>query len=230
MKEGIILFLSTIAVGSLAFPLAGKVKNAIKLLLSFSGAFLLAICALHILPDVYESHTENVGLFVLLGFLFQIMLEFYSQGTEHGHAHYHGHAKKIPLGIVVSLCIHAFFEGLPFGFHEAAHESYLLGIILHKMPVAFVLTSLLIGHQLKKSITFILLALFALMPALGSLVVGYTDVIADYYPYVMASVLGMMLHISTTILFEVSENHQFNRIKFTSVILGFLSAYLVLHH
>jgi hypothetical protein len=32
--------------------------------------------------------------------------------------------------------------------------------------------------------------------------------------------VGIFLHISTTILFESSENHRFNLIKFLVIILG----------
>ena len=38
-------------------------KNNIKLLLAFSGSFLLSITLIHLLPEVYESKTKNIGLF-----------------------------------------------------------------------------------------------------------------------------------------------------------------------
>jgi hypothetical protein len=40
----------------------------------------------------------------------------------------------------------------------------------------------------------------------------------------MAVVIGIFLHISTTILFESSENHRFNLQKFVVIILGTLMA------
>jgi hypothetical protein len=36
----------------------------------------------------------------------------------------------------------------------------------------------------------------------------------------MAVVVGIFLHISTTILFESSENHRFNLIKFVVILMG----------
>jgi hypothetical protein len=32
--------------------------------------------------------------------------------------------------------------------------------------------------------------------------------------------VGMFLHISTTIIFETSENHKFNLAKLTAILLG----------
>jgi uncharacterized membrane protein YadS len=37
---------------------------------------------------------------------------------------------------------------------------------------------------------------------------------------VLAVVVGMFLHISTTIIFETSENHKFNLLKLISILIG----------
>jgi hypothetical protein len=37
---------------------------------------------------------------------------------------------------------------------------------------------------------------------------------------ILAIVVGMFLHISTTIIFETSENHKFNFVKLISILLG----------
>jgi hypothetical protein len=36
----------------------------------------------------------------------------------------------------------------------------------------------------------------------------------------LAIVVGMLLHISTTIIFETSENHRFNFAKLIAILLG----------
>ena len=38
----------------------------IKLMLSFSGGFLLAIAFTHFVPELYASETKNIGLFIFL--------------------------------------------------------------------------------------------------------------------------------------------------------------------
>jgi zinc transporter ZupT len=61
-----------------------------KLLLSFSGAFLLALTLFELLPEVYSSlDTKLTGLYIMCGILLQIFLEIFSKGAEHGHVHIH---------------------------------------------------------------------------------------------------------------------------------------------
>lgn len=231
--EEIILFGSTFITGLLAFLFIKKDNSVwIKLLLSFSGAFLLSTCIIHIIPSIYieSANFSEVGIYILSGFLLQIILEFFSKGSEHGHAHLHGN--RMPIGLMISLCIHAFWEGTPFGFHEEGHEHghLLLGIILHKLPVVIVLASMLkVAFSEKKIMPILLLFTFSLMPVFGSLVGEKLIGEAAHIPS-LAIVLGMMLHISTTILFEISENHKFNAIKLTSVIIGFVLSILTFSH
>ena len=37
---------------------------------------------------------------------------------------------------------------------------------------------------------------------------------------ILAVVVGMFLHISTTIIFETTENHKFNLLKLMSILVG----------
>src|SRR5688572_19972355 len=86
----------------------------LKLLLSFSAAYLFAISLLHLIPEVYASQDKYIGLFVLIGFFLQIILEIFSEGIEHGHVHIHKeHLHSFPLAMMVGLCIHSFLEGMP---------------------------------------------------------------------------------------------------------------------
>ena len=61
-----------------------------RLLLAFSGAFLLALTLFDLLPEVYEHlNYKATGLLIMGGILLQIILEFFSKGAEHGHIHAH---------------------------------------------------------------------------------------------------------------------------------------------
>src|SRR6187401_2067083 len=102
----------------IALFLKPKNKTNLKLLLAFSGSFLLSSTVIHLLPEVYESKNGNIGLFIMLGILFQIILEFFSIGAEHGHVHGHPHMNHIPWLLFISLCIHAFLEGFPVSRHN----------------------------------------------------------------------------------------------------------------
>jgi len=90
-----------------------------KLLLSFSGSFLLALTLFDLLPEVYEHlETKQTGVFIMFGILLQIILEFFSKGAEHGHIHIHHDEKKFPWLLCLSLCIHSFLEGFPIHQHN----------------------------------------------------------------------------------------------------------------
>lgn len=224
-----ILFTSALASGISVFFVRRDNTNALKLILSFSGAYLFSITVLHLIPHVYHSHSassETIGLFVLLGFLFQLCLEHFSHGIEHGHIHHSQKSSGIfPLGIMLSLCLHALLEGMPLA---SGHQDALtFGIALHHIPAAFALGSLLLNTSLRKRSIILLLATFAVMTPLGYLLssaissgnIGHID---RYFDRMMAVVIGIFLHISTTILFESgsADHHKFNRKKMVAVILG----------
>src|SRR3546814_1205558 len=78
-------------------------------------------------------------------FAFQIILEQFSGGIEHGHIHIHDPTPAFPYAIMVSLCVHAFLEAMPLQGHH--HEELLWGISLHHIPAAFVLGSILLQRS-----------------------------------------------------------------------------------
>ena len=67
----------------LALVIQPKKKSNLKLLLAFSGSFLLSVTVISLLPVVYETKNTTIGLYIMLGILFQIILEFFSKGAEH---------------------------------------------------------------------------------------------------------------------------------------------------
>ena len=203
--------------------------NKLKLLIAFSGAYLLSITALHLLPEVFTGDDRGAyfGSFVLVGFFIQVMLEYLSGGIEHGHAHTHRSA-GLPVGLMIGLCLHAFLEGMPLGggdahSHEHSHshgvEPLLLGIVLHKYPVAMVFLAMLLNSGLGKPKAFGLLAVFAAMAPLGTLLSG-VEMVGQYNRESLAIVIGIFLHVSTTILFESSEDHRFNAYKMMAIAVG----------
>lgn len=220
----IALFLSALLSGLAVFLFKTKNENSIKLLLAFSGAYLFAICVLHLIPDTYSQSNASIGIYILIGFFLQILLEFFSGGIEHGHVHIHKDSKLIfPSTLLVSLCIHAFVEGMPLNNtinHQHINNPLLMGIILHKIPIAFVLMSLLLQLNVKKETAIAFLMLFALMTPFGVFTSEMIGDMEQYFDKIMAIVIGIFLHISTTILFESSENHRFNLYKFIIIIFG----------
>ncbi|HEY1024839.1 MAG TPA: ZIP family metal transporter [Sphingobacteriaceae bacterium] len=229
-----ILFLSAFIGGLGVFLFKNDNKQRLKLLLSFSGAYLFAITVLHLIPEVYETGGERVGLFVLGGFLFQILLEQFSEGIEHGHVHKHSHQHyAFPFGIMISLCLHALLEGMPLA--EGHQNELIFGISLHHIPAAFALGSALSQNNLKRGPIIISLAVFAAMSPLGyifsnALSTGSFANLTNYFDSIMGLVIGIFLHISTTILFESSVDHHYNIRKMVAVLTGIAIALVSFWH
>ena len=182
----------------------------IKLALAFSGGFLLAIIFQHLIPDIYADGKAKMGIFILLGFLVQLMLEYFSGGIEHGHVHVHK-GQPLPWVLFISLSVHSIIEGIPLGNeymgimhdHEHGHGSLFWGIIFHQVPVAIALMTLLINTKLSQIQSWGVLVLFAIMTPIGVLIgfnVSPAQIGLDVH-VILAIVVGMFLHISTTIIF-----------------------------
>jgi len=220
----IVLFLGAFTGGMSVFLFKGDNHKNLKLVLSFSGAYLFGITVLHLIPDAYHSNDNYVGVFILIGFLFQIVLEQFSEGIEHGHMHKPSHDHvAFPLGILISLCIHAFLEGMPLA--EGNQNQLVWGIALHHVPAAFALSTVLLANRQSKGKTASYVILFAIMAPAGyffsnALSTGGIGNLQQYFSRIMGVVIGIFLHISSTILFESSSDHKFTVRKMVAVLLG----------
>lgn len=209
-------------------------KKSVGLLLSFSGAYLLAITILHLLPEVFvtshHGHSHNlsnikeIGLFILLGILTQSILESFSKGAEHGHVHIDKKTREFPWLLFVSLCLHALSEGVPIHYQDG--DELLWAIVVHKIPIAIVLTTFLYESNIPKRMCNVFILLFSLMSPIGLWSSEYFHFFNDYHQLITAFSIGIFLHISTTILFESSKNHKLSLSKFFATILGMACAFL----
>lgn len=230
-----LLIVTTLVSGSVFFLIKGDFQRPLKYLLAFSGAFLMGITFLSLVPEVYGKATAYTGIFVLAGFLLQLLLELITEGAEHGHRHQHHEGETVsPFLLLTGLCIHAFLEGMPITGHPVSHMEHTLvyGIIVHNIPIALTLTGLFLHYGCSKYKTLVYLAVFAFMTPLGSLVNQVIDrqmilSMDQYINYILAMVIGIFLHVSTSILFETEENHQYNRYKFLTVFAGLAIAFLI---
>lgn len=221
----LILILSVIFGFSLVLILKPKTKQ-IQLFLSFSGAYLLSITVLHLIPDVFESQQKNIGIYILFGIILQTALEYLSKGAEHGHFHAHELKNHVPWLLFISLSLHAFLEGMPLGLN--GENTLLWAIVVHKIPIAIILGVFLKNSNLSTGYTILFLSIFAIMSPLGSLVANELYILQQFENELNALVIGIFLHISTAILFESSDNHQFNLKKFIAILVGFAVAFISL--
>ena len=227
----LIPFLSVVLGYATAVIFRPKKKKNIKLILAFSGSFLLSITVLHLLPELYESdghmhdHGDEspVGVFIMLGILFQIVLEFFSKGAEHGHVHGHDKLDAIPWLLFLSLCLHALLEGMPVSHHH----SLSWGIGIHHFPIAIILTTFFANAGLNKKSIFIFMMGFALMTPLGTIASEELPFLMEFHKEITAVVVGILFHISSTIIYESNEGHKFNLFKLSVILLGIILAYFI---
>jgi zinc transporter ZupT len=223
LKELLLLFITPI-IGALLVFLVKDLKKISVFLLTFSGAYLVSLVFLHILPDIYHSGGNQIGFFIIGGFFLQVLLDYTSKGIEHGHVH----IEKGPVigGILIGLFLHAFIEGIPLGMGNSVHysetHSLLFGIVLHKLPISLVLTTFLLSRNQKIKQTVFYIVLFALMTPIGYLYGYYLPgFIPIGFDQLMAIVVGIFLHVGTTIIFESSDSHKINFEKLFAIITGF---------
>ncbi len=212
--------------------------NRLKVILAFSAAYLLGLSFLHLIPEVFSAQSsKQAGLWILAGFFIQVLLEFFSSGIEHGHAHIHSEDHKIPFVLLFGLYLHSFIEGLPLAgiYNETQGNSllfFLMGITLHNIPISIAFTGLLLHQHISKNKIVYYLVLFAVMAPLGALSGHliekvYSD-ISQLSTIFTALVIGIFLHISTTIIFESSEkNHRYHISKLLSILMGLALAYIL---
>ncbi len=241
----ILLSLPVLVTGLIFLSFKIKAKN-LRFLLAFSAAYLFAISATHLLPECYEgANGKTIGLFILIGFFIQIIIEYFSAGIEHGHIHAHSDSchKHLPLGMITGLYLHSLLEGLPIyqsGIIATAstdnvlttQQSLIFGITLHNIPIAIAFVTLLLEHNASRLKTILLLTGFALMAPLGCFISYILNSfgVENYDGFLKLSfgiVIGIFLHISTAIMFETSENHKYNLAKIMSMIAGVFLAALI---
>ncbi|HEY0977769.1 MAG TPA: ZIP family metal transporter [Flavobacteriales bacterium] len=230
------LLLPLVAGAWVRFRVEGTTR--IKLLLAFSGAFLLSVTVLHMLPELYERGGHGIGTWLLAGFMFQVVLEYFSHGIEHGHVHVHlpgkghGRSQAVPMATLFSLCLHSFTEGIPFADARVGGDiAFVAGVLLHKMPMAIALATVLRAAHSGALRSWVILTVFALAAPAGIAVGAWlgADIGEDFLVRALALAIGMLLHISTTIIFETTPEHRFDARRFLTIVAGVLLGLATAH-
>lgn len=228
----IIIMASILLGGSTVFYLRLS-AIAQKLLLAFSGAYLLSITFTSIFPELFGPNTVplQTSLFVLGGFMLQLLLEFFSHGIEHGHTHTHHaghtHSGTYILSLSAGLYIHSFLEGFPLWLVDRIDHPLLWGIVLHNIPISIAYSWMLKSMHVKTPALLTYLFVFSIITPAGLWAGQYISTFtgaARFGQLALALAAGIFLHISTTILFETGENHRYNYRKLLVILAGVLAA------
>lgn len=238
----LLLFLVTLVAGSLPLWIKKLDDDTMQYLLAFSGAFLLSITLMHLLPETFDELGSKAGIYLLAGFFIQLFIQRITHGVEHGHTHVHSHGHEhtsdIPItSIMAGLIVHAFMEGLPLGFNykmETTEPALFMAIAAHKIPEAILVTSIMLEatHKSKQK-AFITLLIFSLVTPLSGALANSLGMrfhfIAQLVISLIPIVAGAFLHISTTIFFESgTRHHKLTWKKTAAIIAGLTAGFLIL--
>lgn len=226
----IFLFLFSLIGGSI--PLWRKNWNAdsLQYLLAFSGAFLLSITFLHLIPESVHHLGTKAGALVAIGFFLQLILQRLTHGMEHGHIHQHKekHQKAPILALFIGLSIHALSEGLPLGItFEGEQVTFFLflAIGLHKLPEAMLISALISKENAKKSNAWRMLIGFSLLTPAAAVLTHYLGInyqtIYTISNWLIPIVSGAFVHIATTIFYESgTKKHELSIKKWIVIFAG----------
>ena len=211
------LLVLSVLLGVLLGKFFGNNEKVAKILLIVSAGFLISICVVEVFPQVYKVEDENIGLWIVFGVLLQMFLENLTKGFEHGHFHYE-RCNILPVGLILGMFIHAFIEGIPLARESDEHSFYLLGILVHNLPISFVLGAFLLREKKNKIVALVTILFFAAASPLGMLLGEHMN--PKWNSYFLALSGGIFLHISSVIIFESNKNHKMDWEKILIVILG----------
>lgn len=219
----------------------------------FASCFINLVPHMFVGEGAYRFVTPGihfkVAASVMVGFLIQLLLEQLTKGVEHGHnhcpcceeeleaaehhhahqhheGHCHDHQVHPVTGLLAGLSLHAFLEGMPMvDLDGDIHQGLLYGIVLHNIPIALVLVGLFLNNRYGFWRSFGLLLLFAVMTPLGSLcnlfLIPENEVLQTL---IMGMVVGILLHVSVSILFDHDHNN-FSWVKLSLIVIAFVAAY-----
>ena len=240
-----VLFGSVSIVGILTLIFESFFSKIKQYVTTIGVSFVLSLICIHILPELFANTAPNLGVYLLIGFLIQIILELFSRGVEHGHVHGHEHnheggleiTNKVIYTLFFGLCVHAFIEGIPLFIideihhhgHTHAHASqgafstvFFWAIVSHKVPVAIVLMLFFISAKIKKSTALILFFTFAFMTPLGGLTGTFLQD-QNWFDSLSVNLLaitsGMLLHITTLLIVDEYHNNK-DKVKNIFLIIG----------
>jgi len=224
-----VLLILSVLLGIILGKFFGRGQKFAKSLLAISAGFLLSITVIEIFPSVFHvhghGHNHEIGVWILVGVVLQLVLEGLTKGFEHGHFHHKAENNKIfPIALMIGMFIHAFVEGIPLSNMPNEITPYLQGILVHNLPISFVMGAFLLNGDYDKKVAWVVISIFTIASPLGMLIGKYFN--PEYHAYVLAIVSGIFLHISSIIIFEGNKHHKLDIRKIGMILLGILISYV----
>ena len=198
----------------------------------FSGSFLMGIALFGLMPELFDNIRE-AGVWIVAGFLFQIILERFTGGLGHGHIHSHD-VPKSELVLFSGLMLHALLEGYSAGLSNYLNPGLISGMIagiaIHEVPAAFSLSVLMSSKWKKSAYVMLFLVLYVFATPVGYMLgvfVHKESIISEHLTQIITAIIaGTFLHISTTIVFENSLRKREGLGKWALILAGLGVSYL----
>ena len=221
-------FLGALALGAIPFmPVANGLIKRLEDMTSLAAGFLIGAAMLVAIPEGIEmlNHAaENsgnheidflaVGIALLVGFIFMMVLEAFGFGHDiheehHDHSVHHGHdhvnhPTKNAMPAIVGLTVHAFIDGMVIGVAMAEQSAALtftmvLVIMMHKFPAAFSLSAFSLHERNDRRRSKIDLLIFAAATPIAILIFWnlFADVSSTVRGLAVLFSAGTFLYIAT---------------------------------
>lgn len=198
----------------------------------FSGSFLLGIALFGLMPELFDNISQ-AGLWIVIGFLFQIFLERFTGGLGHGHIHSHD-IPKSEVVLFTGLMLHALLEGYSAGLSNYLNPGIISGMVagiaIHEIPAAFSLSVLMHSKWKKSTYVLLFLIIYVFATPIGyvtGVFVHNESIISENLSQIITAIIaGTFLHISTTIVFENSLRKREGWSKWLLIIAGLAISYL----
>ena len=215
------IFLGALA-GFRSIPSAWLAKSN-----AFSGAFLFAVTVFLWIPELAHVEPDRAlpwGLWIVLGYFLQFALDSRSKGLEHGHIHHHDHN---PWPAYIGLLIHSVVDGIPMlRLPESEQLAFALSLGVHNLPIAALLAFWLRQCGIPFGQVLAALVGMSLAAPLGALVGTLLPLdVPGMEGFIGGFVVGIFLHVSSTILFELQKDHRLPTVLWVIVIIGLLSGF-----
>ncbi|OGP13419.1 MAG: hypothetical protein A3I75_07485 [Deltaproteobacteria bacterium RIFCSPLOWO2_02_FULL_50_16] len=225
------LILLAVLVGGVGPLYSRWLEKSLFLGLSFSAGIMLGAAFLHLIPEGFELAGSAAGLWILLGFLFLYVLEKFV--IIHACHDLEDDCEVHQLGFpaFIGLSLHALTDGIALGAGFILPRLgwvIALSILLHKLPSAFALTTMLLSAQYSRVKILVLQGVFFMMVPLGVLFVywGAGIFLQKQMGLLIAFSAGTFLHVAYSDILPELHSRRYQRYRFLIIfLLGILFMY-----
>lgn len=169
-----------------------------ELILNISAGVIIGVAFFHMLPESIQLINITASYLTAAGMLFLFLIERFItiHPCEIDECEEHG----VGIPAFIGFSIHSFFDGVALGASMLVPEITFvtfLAIIIHKAPMAFALSTLLLTAGYSRLVTAILGLIFALIVPVG-IIASYFFLSSSmtFVGYILAFTAGSFIYIA----------------------------------